>query len=150
MVINSESQLWEVCQRHGLAVPRAGDRSYVTGSIRGWSQSRLTYLTGGCWLEECKLTSQSPSITVELSVQYNLKITLIYLFHLGTTVLDRFLHYVISLKICDCDVTIMWFLWLVWIFACHMTCLLVWRHNCVYYSLVWIFASHEIFLLVSF
>ena len=23
------------CQRHGLAVPRAGDRSYVTGSIRG-------------------------------------------------------------------------------------------------------------------
>ena len=36
------------CQRHGLAVPRAGDRSYVTGSIRGWSRSHLTYLTGGC------------------------------------------------------------------------------------------------------
>ena len=37
-----------VQQRHGLAVPRAGDRSYVTGSIRGWSRSQLTYLTGGC------------------------------------------------------------------------------------------------------
>ena len=37
-----------LCQRHGLAVPRAGDRSYVTGSIRGWSRSHLTYLTGGC------------------------------------------------------------------------------------------------------
>ena len=36
------------CQRHGLAVPGAGDRSYVTGSIRGWSRSHLTYLTGGC------------------------------------------------------------------------------------------------------
>ena len=35
-------------QRHGLAVPRAGDRSYVTGSIRGWSRSQLTYLMGGC------------------------------------------------------------------------------------------------------
>ena len=58
------------CQRHGLAVPRAGDRSYVTGSIRGWSRSQLTYLTGGCWLEERKLTSQSPSVTVEFSVQY--------------------------------------------------------------------------------
>ena len=28
-------------QRHGLAVPRAGDRSYETGSIRGWSRSHL-------------------------------------------------------------------------------------------------------------
>ena len=36
------------CQRHGLAVPRAGERSYVTGSIRGWSRSHLTYMTGGC------------------------------------------------------------------------------------------------------
>ena len=36
------------CQRHGLAVPRAGDRFFVTGSIRGWSRSHLTYLTGGC------------------------------------------------------------------------------------------------------
>ena len=35
-------------QRHGLAVPRAGDRSYVAGSIRGWSRSHLTYITGGC------------------------------------------------------------------------------------------------------
>ena len=35
-------------QRHGLAVPRAGDRSYVTGSICGWSRSHLTYLPGGC------------------------------------------------------------------------------------------------------
>ena len=35
------------CQRHGLAVPRAGDRSYVTGSIHGWSRSHLTYVTGG-------------------------------------------------------------------------------------------------------
>ena len=64
------------CKRHGLAVPRAGDRSYVTGSIHGWSRSHLTYITGGCLLEERKLTLQSPSITVEFSVQYNLKITL--------------------------------------------------------------------------
>ena len=35
-------------QRHGLAVPRAGDRFCVTGSIRGWSRSHLTYVTGGC------------------------------------------------------------------------------------------------------
>ena len=35
-------------QRHGLAVPPADDRSYVTGSIRGWSRSQLTYLAGGC------------------------------------------------------------------------------------------------------
>ena len=62
-------------QQYGLAVPRAGDRSYVTGSIRGWSRSQLTYLMGGCSLKERKLTSQSPSITVEFSVQYNLKIT---------------------------------------------------------------------------
>ena len=37
-----------LCQRHGLAVPRAGDRSYAMGSIHGWSRSRLTYVTGGC------------------------------------------------------------------------------------------------------
>ena len=36
------------CQRHGLTVPRAGYRSYVTGSIRGWSRSNLTYIEGGC------------------------------------------------------------------------------------------------------
>ena len=41
---SAHSQNW----RHGLAVPRAGDRSYVTGSIRGWSRSHhSTYLTGG-------------------------------------------------------------------------------------------------------
>ena len=36
------------CQRHGLVVPRAGDRSYVTGSIHDWSRPHLTYVTGGC------------------------------------------------------------------------------------------------------
>ena len=36
------------CQRHDLAVTRAGDRSYVTGSIRGWSRSHWTYIPGGC------------------------------------------------------------------------------------------------------
>ena len=30
--------------RHGLAVPRAGDKFYATGSIYGWRPSRLTYL----------------------------------------------------------------------------------------------------------
>ena len=34
-----------------------------------------TYIPGGCWLEERKLTSQSPSITVQFSFQLNLKIT---------------------------------------------------------------------------
>ena len=57
--------------RHGLAVPRAGDRSYETGSIRGWSRSHSTYLTGGCWLEERKLTSQSPSISLLLKFPFN-------------------------------------------------------------------------------
>ena len=47
-VLGSEEVLGKVCQRHGLAVPRAGDRSYETGSIRGWSRSHLTYVTGGC------------------------------------------------------------------------------------------------------
>ena len=77
------TSLFKFCQRHGQAVPRAGDRSYVTGSIRGWSRSHLTYITGGCSLEERKLTSQSPSITVEFSVQYNLKIaSVIYYYYL--------------------------------------------------------------------
>ena len=31
----------------GLAVPRAGDRSYETSSIRGRSRSHLTYVTDG-------------------------------------------------------------------------------------------------------
>ena len=43
-----DSEIFGLCQRHGLAVPRAGDRSYVTGLIRGWSRSHLTYVTGGC------------------------------------------------------------------------------------------------------
>ena len=30
-----------LCQRHSLAVPRAGDRSLVTGSIHGWSRSHF-------------------------------------------------------------------------------------------------------------
>ena len=39
------------------------------------------YITRSCWLEERKLTSQFPSTTVEFSVQYDLKITLvIYIF----------------------------------------------------------------------
>ena len=67
-----------------VAVPCADDRSYVTGSIRGWGQSHVTYFPGGCSLEERKLTWQSPSITVEFSVQYNLIITsVIYIFILG-------------------------------------------------------------------
>ena len=69
-------------QRHGLAVPRAGDRSYVTGSIHGWSRSYLAYMTGGYKLEERKLTSQSPSITVEFPVQYNLKITSVIIIYI--------------------------------------------------------------------
>ena len=40
----------------------------------------LQYVAGGCWLEKRKLTSQSPSITVRFSVQYNLKITSVILF----------------------------------------------------------------------
>ena len=35
-------------QRQGLAVPRAGGRSYVTGSILGWNRSHLTYIPDGC------------------------------------------------------------------------------------------------------
>ena len=35
-----------ICQRHGLVIPHAGSRSYVTGSIHGWSRSHLTYYTG--------------------------------------------------------------------------------------------------------
>ena len=60
-------------KRCGLAAPRTGDRSYMTGFVRSWSRSHLTYVSGGCRVAERKLTSQSPSITVKLSVQYNLK-----------------------------------------------------------------------------
>ena len=49
-----------------LAVQRAGDRSYVTGSIRGWSRSHLTNIPGGCWLKERKLTSQCPQLLLHL------------------------------------------------------------------------------------
>ena len=31
------------CQRHAPTVPHTGDRTYVTGSIRGWSRWHLTY-----------------------------------------------------------------------------------------------------------
>ena len=34
--------------RHGLAVPSAGDRSYMMGSIRDWSRLHSTYITSGC------------------------------------------------------------------------------------------------------
>ena len=53
----------KIYQWHGLAVPRAGNRFYVTGSIRGLSRSYLTYIPGGWWLEERKLISQASSIT---------------------------------------------------------------------------------------
>ena len=33
---------------HGLAVPRAGYRSYVTSSIQGRSRLHLTYIPGVC------------------------------------------------------------------------------------------------------
>ena len=35
----------------------------------------IGYITGGCWLDKRKLTMQSPSITVEFSVQHDLKLT---------------------------------------------------------------------------
>ena len=52
-------------QRHGLAVLHAVYRSYVTGSIHGWSRLHLTRVPSGCRLEERKLSSQSLSITVD-------------------------------------------------------------------------------------
>ena len=66
--------------------------TWPSGTARRWQILRdgfdsrlepfaLTYITGGCWLDERKLTSQFPSISVEYSVQYNLKISsAIYLF----------------------------------------------------------------------
>ena len=42
----AELKLYRI--KHDLAVPRADDRSYVTGSIRGWSRSHLTYIKGDC------------------------------------------------------------------------------------------------------
>ena len=35
-----------------LDIPHTSCRSYVTGSIRGWSRSHLTYSPGGCCLED--------------------------------------------------------------------------------------------------
>ena len=59
-LVNAEN----LCQRHDLTVPRAGDRSNVTGSIRGWSRSHLTY-TG--WL----LTQRAQAhLFVFLKLQY--------------------------------------------------------------------------------
>ena len=53
-------------KRHGLPVPRAGDRSILRdGFDSRLERSYLTYLPGDCLLEERKLTSQSPSINVE-------------------------------------------------------------------------------------
>ena len=47
-IITIQVLLYTGCQRHGLAVLRAGDRFYVTGLIHGWNRSYLTYVTGGC------------------------------------------------------------------------------------------------------
>ena len=58
---------------HGLAVPGAGCKSNVTGSIHGWIRSHLPYIPDGCWLKKLKLTSQSPSITVEFSIHSSLR-----------------------------------------------------------------------------
>ena len=41
---------------YGLAVLRSAYRSFVTGSIRDWSRSCLTYVLVGSRLEERKLT----------------------------------------------------------------------------------------------
>ena len=57
-----------------LEVLRACYRFDVTGSIHGWSRSHLTFMPRGCWLERRELTLQCPSVTVQFSVQYNLKI----------------------------------------------------------------------------
>ena len=35
-------------QRQGVTVPRADDRSYMMGSIRGWNRSLMAYIMGGC------------------------------------------------------------------------------------------------------
>ena len=60
-----------------LAVSRAEYRLDVTSSIHGWSRLHLpniyNWMTAG--LAQCKLTSQCPSITVDFSVQYKLKMT---------------------------------------------------------------------------
>ena len=79
-------------RRHDLAVSRAGDRSYVTGSIRGWSRSYFTYNWEAADKKD-KLISQSPSIAVEFSVQNNLKITTIsYFFKQGWTLTVYLFH----------------------------------------------------------
>ena len=71
-------------RRHGQAVPRAGCRTYRTGSIHGWRRSHLPCIPGGCQLKERKITSQSNSITVEFSVQCSLE-TITVQYNLGIT-----------------------------------------------------------------
>ena len=44
----ADLRIEDLTQQHGLAVHRAADRSYVKGSIRGWSRSHLSYITRGC------------------------------------------------------------------------------------------------------
>ena len=54
--------------------PRTDFRSYVTGSIHGWSRLHSTiYIRSGSRLDECKLTWQAHSNTLEFLVQYHLK-----------------------------------------------------------------------------
>ena len=48
------------------SIMKVNYRSYETGSIHGWSRSHLIYIPGDCWVEERKLTSQSPPITVNI------------------------------------------------------------------------------------
>ena len=47
-ILSLRKTLFRSCQRHDLAVLRAGNRSYVSGSILGCSRSHLTYLSGDC------------------------------------------------------------------------------------------------------
>ena len=51
-----------------LAVPRARDRIYVTGSIRGWSRLHLTALPGG--LKSASSLRSLFQLTVKYSVTY--------------------------------------------------------------------------------
>ena len=77
---------------HGLAVPRAGYMSHVTGSFHGESDRIWRILYNGRLLirSSMKLASQFSSITnlaVQFSVQYNLKLPqpwFIYLFAIQT------------------------------------------------------------------
>ena len=57
-------------QRHGLTVPRAGERSYVTGSIRGWSRSHLTYITVAAGSKSASSLRSLPQL--QLNFQFNI------------------------------------------------------------------------------